>query len=341
MINLEKLVRDNIKRLSPYSTARDEYSGDIGIYLDANESPYDNGINRYPDPYQRELKSVIARLKGIKSENLFIGNGSDEPIDLLYRIFCEPRRDNVVMIAPTYGMYRVAAAINDVEIREVALRSDFSLDASAVLTACDSSTKIVFLCSPNNPTGNTLDRGEIMRIVENFEGIVVIDEAYIDFSSHSSFSELISQHANIVVLQTMSKAWGMAGVRLGLAIANSRVIEILTKVKYPYNISTIVQKCVLEALNESITDQVREVVSQREILYKALFTMPQVKQVFVSDANFLLVRVDNPITIYNRLLEQRIIVRNRSSVPGCEGCLRITVGTPAENERVIETLLSL
>jgi len=334
-----QLMRKNILELSPYSTARDEYDGPLGIYLDANENPYDNpqdSYNRYPDPHQRLLKQRLSQIKQIPANQIFIGNGSDEPIDLIFRVFCEPREDNAVSIAPTYGMYKVAAAINDIEMREVRLREDFSLDTEALLAAADEHTKLLFLCSPNNPTGNSFPAEEIEQVVRQFNGMVVLDEAYIDFSENLGFLSRLAEFPNLIILQTLSKAWGMAGLRIGLAFAREDVISPLSRVKYPYNINVIAQQIALEQLDKNIKTQVSEIRSQRKWVEEQLAAIHTVRHIYPSDANFLLVRVDNPREIYNQLIEQGIIVRDRSNVPGCAGCLRITIGTPEENRRLID-----
>lgn len=338
MNKTERLVRANIRALAPYSTARDEYTGDIGTYLDANENPYENGFNRYPDPYQRTLKERLSEIKSIPAGNIFIGNGSDEAIDLAYRVFCEPRVDNAIMIAPSYGMYSVAAGMNDVEVRQVMLCADFSVDTDALLAAADANSKLMFICSPNNPSGNSIPEADIVRLLEGFGGMVVLDEAYIDFSSHPSMLERIDEFPNLIILQTLSKAWGMAGLRLGLAFADKYVIDLFTKVKYPYNINVVTQKIVLELLSTDIAPQISEIIEERELVAKEFAKMRVIKKIFPSDANFILVRVDEPRKIYNLLIEQGIIVRDRSRIAGCEGCLRITIGTPTENRRLIEVL---
>lgn len=337
-----KLVRPNILGLEAYSTARDDCgSNQPEIFLDANENPYNNGINRYPDPHQKALKAKVAEIKGISADSLFIGNGSDEAIDLVYRVFCVPGASNAVSIAPSYGMYEVAAAMNDIEFRKVQLRPDFSMDTEAMLSAADSKTRLMFICSPNNPTGNSFPVEQIEDILERFGGVVVLDEAYIDFSVRPSLTSLVKRYPNLIVLQTLSKAWGMAGLRIGLAIADPAVIALMSKVKYPYNINVLAQKMALMKLDEAAKDKaVAEIVGQRFRLEKELAKCPEVKGLYSSDANFLLVRFDNPDEVYGRLLAGGVIVRNRSKVPGCEGCLRITVGTPAENGRLLRLLAS-
>ena len=337
-----KLARPNILGLEAYSTARDDCgSNQPEIFLDANENPYNNGINRYPDPHQKALKAKVAEIKGISADSLFIGNGSDEAIDLVYRVFCVPGASNAVSIAPSYGMYEVAAAMNDIEFRKVQLRPDFSMDTEAMLSAADSKTRLMFICSPNNPTGNSFPVEQIEDILERFGGVVVLDEAYIDFSVRPSLTSLVKRYPNLIVLQTLSKAWGMAGLRIGLAIADPAVIALMSKVKYPYNINVVAQKMALMKLDEAAKDKaVAEIVGQRFRLEKELRKCPEVKGIYSSDANFLLVRFDNPDEVYGRLLAGGVIVRNRSKVPGCEGCLRITVGTPAENDRLLRLLAS-
>lgn len=337
-----KLARPNILGLEAYSTARDDCgSNRPEIFLDANENPYNNGINRYPDPHQKALKSRISEIKGIAAGSLFLGNGSDEAIDLVYRVFCEPGESNTVSIAPSYGMYEVAAAMNDVEFRKVRLRPDFSMDTEAMLAATDSKTRLIFICSPNNPTGNSFPAEQIEELLERFGGVVVLDEAYIDFSVMPSLASLVKRYPNLIVLQTLSKAWGMAGLRIGLAVADPAVISLMSKVKYPYNINVVAQKMALMKLDEAAKDKaVAEIVGQRFRLEKELRKCPEVKGIYSSDANFLLVRFDNPDEVYGRLLAGGVIVRNRSKVPGCEGCLRITVGTPAENDRLLRLLAS-
>ena len=335
---LADLVRPNILSLSPYSTARDELTGAPEVFLDANESPYKNSWNRYPDPRQAALKERISALKGLPAENIFLGNGSDEAIDLVYRVFCEPGRDNAVAIAPSYGMYEVAAAINDVAFRKVPLGADYSLPSEALLAACDSRTKVMFLCSPNNPTGNAFPREELLALVRGFDGIVVVDEAYIDFSSVGSLLPEIAANPNLLVLQTMSKARGMAALRVGMAFADPFVISLMSMVKYPYNISGAVQSLALEALSSPIENQVKEIVAQRGRLAAALPAFRCIRKVYPSDANFLLVETDDADSLYAHLIEDGIIVRNRTRVEGCRGCLRITVGTPEENDRLLKSL---
>lgn len=336
--NVMRLVRENIRTLAPYSTARDEYKGDIGVFLDANENPYNNGYNRYPDPRQSILKELLSQIKSIAPQSMFIGNGSDEAIDLCFRIFCEPRIDNVVTIAPTYGMYRVAAAINDVEVREVQLGDDFSLPTAALLSACDQNTKLMFVCSPNNPTGNSFSIEQIRWILEYFEGVLVIDEAYIDFASEPSLTTLLSEYDNLIVLQTLSKAYGLAALRLGIAFAHPQIMQLFANVKYPYNINLAGMERAAELLKRDVAAEVESIKSERARVAQALEAMPCVKRVYPSDANFLLVKVDDAKEMYNKLIAAEVIVRDRSGVQGCEGCLRITIGTPDENEHLLQIM---
>lgn len=334
-------IRKNIAQLLPYSTARDEYQGgDICVWLDANESPYDNGVNRYPDPHQKQLKQVLARLKGVDTAQIFVGNGSDEAIDLCFRIFCEPGQDNVVAIAPTYGMYGVAAAINNVAVREVPLDAEtYALNVDHMLAAVDAHTRLMWVCSPNNPTGNAFELADLERLANNFNGILVVDEAYADFSEKGSMLSVLDKHPNLVVLQTLSKAWGMAGLRLGLAFAAEPIAQLFARVKYPYNVNGPTQQEVMRRLETEPHDaHVAEVVAQRQMLVKALSDLVCVVKVFESDANFLLVKVTDADKIYDQLVAEGIIVRNRNKVVGCEECLRLTVGTPHENQRLLQVL---
>lgn len=341
--NLDKLLRSTIKNLAPYSSARDEFSGEASIYIDANENPFESGVNRYPDPMQIEVKRLISDIKGVPIDNIFLGNGSDEPIDLLFRALCNPGVDNYVAIAPTYGMYRVSADINDIECREVLLDSDYSLNSSAVLEAVDKSSKLIFLCSPNNPTGNSLDRSEIVTILENFSGVVVVDEAYIDFSTDPSFTELLSSYPNLLVLQTLSKAWGLAGIRLGMAFASTDIIGVLNKIKYPYNINVLTQQRAIEALksHDKVLEWVEYLNRERELLRDKLEALDIVKRVYPSQSNFLLINIENATAIYIKLQERGIIVRDRSRVVLCKDSLRISIGTSEENRALIEALKTL
>ncbi len=335
---IDSLVRGCIAHLTPYSTARDEYGGELGVFLDANESPYDNGYNRYPDPHQRRLKERLSELKGVPAENIFIGNGSDEAIDLLFRVFCEPRVDNAVAIAPSYGMYKVAAAINDIEMREVQLGEDFALPVDELLRRADARTKLLFLCSPNNPTGNSFPRGDMLRLADGFGGMVVVDEAYIDFSEDGGLRNEIFARPNLVVLQTLSKARAMAGLRVGLALADRRVVELMSMVKYPYNINVAAMRIVERLLDDPVDAKVAVLKAQRDIVAAALARFRFVGRVYPSDANFLLVRVDDADAVYDHLIGDGIIVRNRNRVKGCEGCLRITIGLEEENEKLLKSL---
>lgn len=339
-MNLDKLLRNNIRSLQPYSCARDEFKGEASVYLDANENPYNAPFNRYPDPLQWEVKEQITRVKGVPAENIFLGNGSDEPIDLLFRAFCEPRIDNVVAIEPTYGMYKVSANINDVEYRKVILDENFQFSADKLLDATNLYTKIIWLCSPNNPTGNSLDRAEIIKLLTSFEGIVVLDEAYIDFAAEGSFSEMLSHYPNLVILQTFSKAWGSAAIRLGMAFASKEIIAVLNKIKYPYNINILTQKQALLALKNDaqVKQWVKTLLAERAVLVEALQQLPIVQHIYPTDANFVLVRVDDANALYHYLVDKSIIVRNRNTVSLCLGCVRITVGTPEENQILLEEL---
>lgn len=333
------LVRPNILALNPYSTARDEYGGGSGVFLDANESPFDTGFNRYPDPHQRELKAKLSAIKGLPEGNIFIGNGSDEAIDLCFRVFCEPGRDNALILSPSYGMYGVCAAVNDVQVRELRLRGDFSLPSrDEILSLCDNRTKLLFLCSPNNPTGNAFDQDALMDIVSSFDGITVIDEAYADFSGKGSLRWKVLGTDNLIVLQTLSKAWGLAGLRLGLAFASEFIVGLFSEVKYPYNISGAAQKAVSEALERPIDGYVRDILAERGRLEAELLRHPSVERVYPSDANFLLVRTRDADALYSHLIADGIIVRNRSRLPLCGGCLRITVGLPEENDRLLKSI---
>ena len=340
MKTLQSLVRPNIWNLQPYSSARSEFQGTATVFIDANENPWNPPYNRYPDPLQRTLKARIAEVKGVPEVSIFTGNGSDEAIDLLLRIFCEPGVDNIVAIDPSYGMYQVAADINNVACRKVLLRTDFSLDVDALLAAADAQTKLIFLCSPNNPTGNSLDRQEMVRLLHTFEGIVVVDEAYIDFASQPSFLPELENYPNLVVLQTLSKAWGGAALRLGMAFASPAIIGLFNKVKYPYNVNLPAQREALALLNkpEQMEAQRQKVLEERERLRQAFEAAPFQYKVYPSDANFLLVEVGRANEIYAALVAKGVIVRNRNSVSLCRGCLRITVGTVDENTLLLQAL---
>lgn len=333
-------VRPNILQLAPYSTARDEFKGgDISVFLDANESPFHTGFNRYPDPRHVELKRRIAAVKGAPADSVFIGGaGSDEAIDLIYRIFCEPRIDNVVAMSPTYGVYSVAAAINDVEYREVPPGPDFAYPVDGILDACDPHTKVIWICTPNNPTGLAVPPDDILHIAERFDGIVAVDEAYIDFSPYPSAIQLIESHPNIIVLQTFSKAWGLANLRVGLAFSDPRIAAIMANVKYPYNLNGPTQREILHQLSRDISPQVETIIRERSRMTEALGRIPCVEKVYRSDANFLLIKVDDADALYSYLTEHGVLVRNRNRVPHCHGTLRITVGTPAENDRALKAI---
>jgi histidinol-phosphate aminotransferase len=342
--DLNKLVRENIKKLTPYSSARSEFSGSAKIFLDANEnsfgSPLTKWYNRYPDPLQWELKKKIGRIKNIAAENILLGNGSDECIDLLIRAFCDPEKDNILICPPTYGMYEVYARINDVEVREAPLTPVFQLNLEGMEAAIDENTKLIFICSPNNPTGNAMDHEDIEMVLNNFDGIVVIDEAYINYSRHRSFLSGLNDYPNLVVMQTFSKAWGLAALRLGMNVASAGIIEVLNKIKPPYNISGATQELALKALDnlEEVNEMTKATVNEREELGKALVTLPYVQKIHPSDANFLLVKMENATAVYNFLKEKGIIVRNRSTVILCDDCLRITVGTPGQDHQLMEAL---
>ena len=341
MKTLRDLTRPNLWALKPYSSARDEYNGAAAsVFLDANENPYNLPHNRYPDPLQRDLKAELTRIKQVKAENIFLGNGSDEAIDLVFRAFCEPGVDNVVAIDPTYGMYKVCADVNNVEYRKVLLDDAFQFTADALLAATDEHTKLIFLCSPNNPTGNDLLRSEIEKTLAAFSGLVIIDEAYNDFSSAPSFLQQLDKYPNLVVFQTFSKAWGCAAIRLGMAFASAEIISIFNKIKYPYNVNQLTQQQALSMLQryDEIEGWVKELIAERGRLMDAFSTLTCVKEIFPSDANFFLARVTDAGAIYNYLVAKGIIVRNRSSISLCGNCLRVTVGTPAENKTLLEAL---
>jgi histidinol-phosphate aminotransferase len=340
--DINKLLRSNIATLVPYSSARDEYTGSEALFLDANENPFNAPYNRYPDPHQTKLRERIAVLKGVSSEQVFAGNGSDEAIDLLFRIFCEPGIDNVVSIDPTYGMYGVCAEINDVEVRRVPLGSDFELDLPGLKAACDTHTKLLFVCSPNNPTANSFDPGDLLRLADELDVMVVVDEAYIDFSSRESLKSKVESYPNLVVLQTFSKAWALAGIRLGIAIGDPLLIRTMDKVKYPYNINMLTQRYAMEALDDHqrVEDWIRMILAERSRLARTLKKYRFVEKVYPSDANFLLVKVSKPKKVYNYLVEKKIIVRDRSDTALCDGSLRITVGTAEENNRLTGALMA-
>lgn len=341
---LTSLVRPNILRLKPYSSARSEFAGDAEVFLDANEnafgSPAGNGFNRYPDPLQAELKRLISEGNGLDADQIFMGNGSDEAIDLLLRIFCEPGVDEVIICPPTYGMYRVAAEINDVGVKEVPLTADLGLDAAAVLAAQTARTKLIFICSPNNPTGNLMERADVLRLLAEFRGIVVVDEAYIHFAGAPSLAAELDRSPNLVVLQTLSKAWGMAGLRIGMAFSSPAIISLMNAVKPPYNVSSIAQCAAAEAIQDrsNVDKWVAQILTERTRLTRGLADLALVEKVFPSDANFVLVKMKDAGSVYRYLLNEGVVVRDRSSVQLCEGCLRITVGTGGENTRLLNAL---
>ena len=341
MITLEQLCRKNIWDLAPYSSARNEYAGrEARVFLDANENPYNQPFNRYPDPLQLELKAALSKVKGVPSENIFLGNGSDEAIDLPYRCFCNPGKDNVVAIEPTYGMYKVCADINDVEYRPVLLDDKFQMTADRLLSATDAYTKIIWLCSPNNPTGNSLRREEIVKVIEGFEGIVIVDEAYSDFSAVTPLRSELSQYPNLIVLNTMSKAWGCAAIRLGMAFASKEIIAVYNKVKYPYNINQLTQKQALEALKDpyEVDTWVKILLQERGRMVDAFALLPICEKVYPTDANFFLAKMTDAQKIYDYLVDQGIIIRNRNRVQLCKDCLRITIGTKTENNELLAAL---
>ncbi|MBE7639001.1 histidinol-phosphate transaminase [Salegentibacter sp. BLCTC] len=343
--NINNLVRPNVAVLKPYSSARDEYqsTGSEMVFLDANENPFRTDVNRYPDPQQRNLKAELAKLKGIVSENILLGNGSDEVLDLLFRAFCEPGDDNIITLPPTYGMYKVLANINNIENREVLLNSDFEPNVTEILNSVDQNTKMIFLCSPNNPTGNSFSEEKILQILESFNGLVIVDEAYIDFSEEKSWLHKLGQYQNLVVTQTLSKAYGMAGIRLGICYASTAIIEILNKIKPPYNVNELTQVRALDRVlkKEQIVSEIADLIKERTLLSEALANVGFVEKIYPSDANFILVKVDNANKRYGQLLEKGIVIRNRTTQPLCENTLRLTVGTQAENKKLIEALKSI
>lgn len=342
--NLESLVRANIKRLKPYSSARSEFRGNAEVFIDANEngygSPLEENFNRYPDPLQWKLKLELSKIKGVPPQNIFIGNGSDEVIDLAFRIFCEPKVDNVITCPPTYGMYKVCADINDVEVREVLLTADFQLNVEGILSVIDENTKLLFICSPNNPTGNNFQRIDIETLLNNFPGMVIIDEAYINFSRQKPFLQELTEYENLIVMQTLSKAWGLAALRLGLGFASEKMIDLFNKVKPPYNINLSSQQLGLKALSNinEVNQNIKNIVAHRSWMEEQLKRFNFIRQIYPSDANFILVKVDDADKLYQYLLLNRIIVRNRTHEPLCENCIRITIGTETENLSLINAL---
>ena len=342
--NLNELIRPNIAQLTPYSSARDEFSGEAKVFLDANEnslgSPLSKWYNRYPDPHQVAIKNKLSVVKGIAAEHIFLGNGSDECIDLLYRSFCTPSKDNVIICPPTYGMYEVSAHINDIELKKIPLLPNFQLNLIDIEQSIDVHTKLIWICSPNNPTGNSINRLDIEKILNNFNGIVVIDEAYINFSKQISFVQELTEYPNLVVLQTFSKAWGLAGLRLGMAFASTAIIEVLNRVKPPYNINQATQELALKALEEvgQVNDMIRLLVDMRDALSTVFKSMPTVQEVYPSDANFLLVKIKDARKVYEFLLTKGIVLRDRSNVQLCDDCLRITVGSEQDNTILVEAM---
>ena len=345
-MNIDTLVRNNVKKMSSYSSARDDFKKENEIkliYLDANESPFDNGINRYPDNKHDELKKVVSGIKNVNVNQVVFGNGTDEILDLIVRVFCNPSEDKIITLPPTYGMYDVIAKTNGVENIEIPLKSDFSIDKNEILKLSSKKTKILFLCSPNNPTGNSFDTNDLTDLIKCFKGVVVVDEAYIDFSSKQSLISLIEDNSNLIITQTMSKAYGMAGIRLGMGFSNEKIINYLNKIKPPYNINVLTERKALEELNkiDEIEKNISIVLDQRNLLVSCLEKLDFVEKIYKSDANFLLVKVDNADLRYNQLLENGIVVRNRSNQPLCQNCLRITIGTKNENTSLIKTLNEL
>lgn len=343
-INLSTLIRPELLELKAYSSARDEFSTKKSmIFLDANENPYETQLNRYPDPYQTELKAKIAQLKNIDPDHIMLGNGSDEVIDLLVRLFCQPYKDNILIFPPTYGMYKVVADLNAVNVKTVDLTKDFQIDIDKTIKSIDVQTKLIFVCSPNNPSGNSMDRKSVLKLLNHFEGLVIVDEAYQDFSGNISFLEELKNYENLVVMQTFSKAMGLAGARLGMCFANPKIIQYLNRIKPPYNVNNLTQNIALESLNDysKVQIQVEEIEKEKSRLATALGEISWVEKAYPSEANFLLVKVDDANKRYNELLEQKIVVRNRNNQPGCENCLRFSIGTPSENKILINTLNQL
>ncbi len=340
--NLNNVTRENVKGLKPYSSARDEYVADGSpmVFLDANENPFENGVNRYPDPQQRRLKSVLAQQKAVPMENMLLGNGSDEVLDLIFRAFCEPKVDNVITLPPTYGMYKVLAGINHIENREILLTKDFQPDVDKILKQADANSKLLFLCSPNNPTGNSFSKEKIIRLLENFGGLVVIDEAYIDFSTEQSWAKKLEEYPNLVITQTLSKAYGLAGIRLGICIASHEIISVLNKIKPPYNVNELTQNHALKRLQGTarIRLEITEILNQKKMVMKVLKHVAFIEKVYPSDANFVLVKVDHADTRYEQLLKKGIVIRNRSNQPLCENTLRFTIGTTEENIKLVMAL---
>lgn len=342
-MNINELLRENILKLKPYSCARDEFKGEASVYLDANESPYNHPLNRYPDPLQLKVKQQLSEIKKVPVENMFLGNGSDEAIDLLYRAFCEPGVDNVVAIEPTYGMYKVCADINNVDYRKVLLNANYDIEAYRIMDATNVRTKIIWLCSPNNPTSNLLNTDEIIKILKWFRGIVVVDEAYIDFANTEGFAKELNKYSNLVILQTFSKAWGNAAIRLGMAFASTDIISVLNKIKYPYNVNLLTQNLASKALEspDQVKHWVETLKTERKVLAHGLSKINFVEKIYPSDANFLLVKMSDATMVYQQLIRKGVIVRNRSNIALCNDCLRITVGTSTENQTLLAELKKL
>ena len=342
-MNIQDLIRPTIKALKPYSSARDEFQGnsDDMVFLDANENPFENGVNRYPDPQQRTLKSLLSKIKGVPQQSILLGNGSDEVLDLIYRTFCEPNQDNIITLPPTYGMYNVLANINAIEIKSVQLDADFQPKFDKILNIANANSKLLFLCSPNNPTGNSFEAKSIEKLIKAFKGIVVIDEAYIDFSNEESWASRLMEYPNLIVTQTLSKAYGMAGIRLGICYASEEIISVLNRIKPPYNVNALTQlKAILQLEQPELTQQqVANILQERDLLITKLESVDYISKIYPSDANFVLAKVDDATKRYNQLIKKGIVIRNRTTQPGCENCLRFTVGTPAENEKLIKELL--
>jgi histidinol-phosphate aminotransferase len=344
-MNIQNLIRPTIKALKPYSSARDEFQGvtDNMVFLDANENPFENGVNRYPDPHQIKLKAILSEIKGVSAKNILLGNGSDEVLDLIFRAFCEPNHDNIVILPPTYGMYEVLANLNAIGIKKVNLDADFQPKVEEILNTADANSKVLFICSPNNPSGNSFTSEAIETLVRNFKGIVVIDEAYIDFSNAESWVTKLDQYPNLIVSQTLSKAYAMAGIRLGICYASTEIITVLNTIKPPYNINELTQKKAIELLNikDLATNQIADILKERTALISELKSIRYISKIYPTDANFVLVKVDDANKRYNQLIEKGIVIRNRTTQTGCENTLRLTVGTPKENEILIKALLSI
>lgn len=343
--NLNSLIRENIQTLKPYSSARDEYkaSGSEMVFLDANENPFENGVNRYPDPKQKDVKIALAKVKNCNPNQIVLGNGSDEILDLIFRAFCEPKKDNIIILPPTYGMYQVLAGINDIKTKEVLLSESFQPKTTEILNAADENSKILFLCSPNNPTGNSFDNATVEKLLKEFNGIIVIDEAYIDFSSHESWLKRLEEFPNLIITQTLSKAYGMAGIRLGICYASFAIIEILNRIKPPYNVNLLTQAYALERIEDQngVQLEIVQIQNNKTQLVKALETIDFITEIFPSDANFILVKVDDANRRYEQLIAKGVVIRNRTTQPLCENCLRLTIGTELENEKLIKVLLSI